>query len=42
MAILAVYDTVGIQDYIFNSNKLAENVGDRNWWQTYSPVFFLK
>ncbi|UYO61637.1 hypothetical protein LNN31_12690 [Acetobacterium wieringae] len=27
MAILAVYDTVGIQDYIFNSNKLAENVG---------------
>jgi hypothetical protein len=27
MAILAVYDTVGIQNYIFASNKLAENVG---------------
>jgi hypothetical protein len=27
MGILAVYDTTGIQDYIFNSNKLAENVG---------------
>jgi uncharacterized short protein YbdD (DUF466 family) len=27
MGILAVYDTVGIQNYIFSSNKLAENVG---------------
>jgi hypothetical protein len=27
MGILAVYDTVGIQSYIFSSNKLAENVG---------------
>ncbi|MDR2940152.1 MAG: hypothetical protein LBV08_07525 [Clostridiales bacterium] len=27
MGILAVYDTVGIQDFIFSSNKLAENVG---------------
>ena len=27
MGILAVYDTVGIQNYIFASNKLAENVG---------------
>ncbi|GHV37303.1 hypothetical protein FACS1894187_13680 [Synergistales bacterium] len=27
MGILAVYDTVGIQDYIFSSNKLAENIG---------------
>ncbi|MDR0999895.1 MAG: hypothetical protein LBL96_03700 [Clostridiales bacterium] len=27
MGILAVYDTVGIQSYIFASNKLAENVG---------------
>ncbi|MDR2751669.1 MAG: hypothetical protein LBC41_13510 [Clostridiales bacterium] len=27
MAILAVYDTVGIQSYIFSSNKLSENVG---------------
>jgi len=27
MGVLAVYDTVGIQNYIFSSNKLAENVG---------------
>ena len=27
MGILAVYDTIGIQNYIFSSNKLAENVG---------------
>jgi len=27
MGILAVYDTIGIQNYIFASNKLAENVG---------------
>jgi hypothetical protein len=27
MGILAVYDTTGIQSYIFSSNKLAENVG---------------
>jgi hypothetical protein len=27
MGVLAVYDTVGIQNYIFASNKLAENVG---------------
>jgi len=27
MGILAVYDTVGIQNYIFSSNKMAENVG---------------
>jgi hypothetical protein len=27
MGILAVYDTTGIQNYIFASNKLAENVG---------------
>ena len=27
MEILAVYDTVGIQSYIFASNKLEENVG---------------
>ena len=27
MGVLAVYDTVGIQSYIFASNKLAENVG---------------
>lgn len=27
MGILAVYDTAGIQNYIFASNKLAENVG---------------
>ena len=27
MPIIAVYDTAGIQDYIFSSNKLSENVG---------------
>ena len=27
MGVLAVYDTVGIQNYIFASNKLSENVG---------------
>jgi len=27
MGVLAVYDTIGIQSYIFSSNKLAENVG---------------
>ncbi|MCL1791950.1 MAG: hypothetical protein FWG40_11535 [Peptococcaceae bacterium] len=27
MGVLAVYDAVGIQNYIFSSNKLAENVG---------------
>jgi hypothetical protein len=27
VGVLAVYDTVGIQNYIFGSNKLAENVG---------------
>ena len=27
MGVLAVYDTVGIQNYIFSSNKLSENVG---------------
>lgn len=27
MGVLAVYDTVGIQNFIFSSNKLAENVG---------------
>ena len=27
MGVLAVYDTVGIQNYIFATNKLAENVG---------------
>ena len=27
MGVLAVYDTAGIQNYIFASNKLAENVG---------------
>ena len=27
MGVLAVYDMVGIQNYVFSSNKLAENVG---------------
>jgi hypothetical protein len=30
MGVLAVYDTVGIQNYIFASNRLTENIGGSN------------
>lgn len=39
--IIALYDITGIQDYVYNSNKLKENIGASNLIEKCFDNFFI-